>query len=140
MDADMKKTRVLFLDDNMSRHFMFSEAAPNHVVIHHAHSAKQAIELLDDNLEFDQVFLDHDLGGEQDEMSEPGKSNSGTPTGMDVVDHIIAMAKPPQHVVVHSMNAPAAEQMLYKLQGPGTIDRVSLVPFHQLMVSMRLGS
>ena len=106
---------VLFLDDSHWRHSAFTEITDllRDVRVSQAFNAATAIELLESQT-FDQVFLDHDLD-ERDIMVPVGAA-SCAPTGMDVVDHILTMTQPPRRVIVHSCNAPAAHEMVARLQ------------------------
>jgi hypothetical protein len=124
---------VLFLDDMETRHAEFMHrAAPMDVRVWQARSAYEAISLLD-SIEFDQVFLDHDLS-EEDIMVPPGEPTK-VPTGMKVVDHIVRMERPPGHVVVHTLNPPAAEAMCLRLASRQGI-RVDRIPFSIVVMMM----
>jgi CheY-like chemotaxis protein len=127
---------ILFLDDEGGRHEEFVRLVTKRgdsVHIEHAYTAAQAIALLG-GAAFVQVFLDHDLG-----EGDPGviEDASWGPSGMTVVDHIIAMAQPPQDVIVHSMNAPARLEMARRLNGSGRIREVRAIPFYDLIARMR---
>ena len=76
----------------------------------YAFSAAEAIAALDAHTsELVRAFLDHDLSID-DVLVEVG-APSKVPTGMAVVDHIVAMPRPPAAVVVHSLNEAAAIEM-----------------------------
>lgn len=107
-------TRVLFLDDMVWRHKAFKQAVGlrDDVEIWQAWSAAGAIKMLSEHW-FDQVFLDHDLS-EDDIMVEMGAAST-VPTGMDVVEFILTLSKPPGAIVVHSCNTPAAAEMVRRL-------------------------
>ena len=127
---------VLFLDDDHARHASFRARIE---VLGYARkrkllyvfSAAQAIAALRTHEgEIGEAFLDHDLC-EDDQWVAPG-GPSKLPTGMVVVDHIMAMQKPPRSVTVHSFNTRAAMVMcarLDKLRGVA----VRRIPFHHLL-------
>ncbi len=130
--ADGRRVRVLFLDDMAWRHTEFALALGRRgdlVELRRAWTAEEAIELLD-IYEFDQVFLDHDLC-EDDIMLEVGEKGRER-TGMDVVDHILAMDSPPQDIVIHSMNGPARMEMWRRLQESGRVARARPIDFYSL--------
>ena len=126
-------TRILFLDDMAWRHSEFAKAlfkrGVERVEVHRAWTAAEAKEYLH-MYEFDQVFLDHDLC-EEDIMLEVGERGKEA-SGMDVVDHIVAMENPPKDIIVHSLNGPARFEMCRRLEERGGI-RVRNLPFHDLL-------
>jgi ActR/RegA family two-component response regulator len=123
-----QQINILFLDDMEKRHQAFMKSfGSGDWKIWQAWTAKEAIGLLN-RMEFAQAFLDHDLS-EEDIMCEPGGPSS-VPTGMAVVDHIVAMPKPVPIVIVHSMNEPAAHAMVAKLEQVVRLTR--WVPFHMI--------
>lgn len=123
-----QQINILFLDDMSARHDAFMKAfGDGDWKIWPAWSAKEAIALLE-RMEFAQAFLDHDLSIE-DIMCKPG-GPSKVPTGMAVVDHIVAMSKPVPVVIVHSMNEPAAQAMVTKLEP--VVKMTRWVPFHMI--------
>jgi len=128
---------VLFLDDDPARHSAFRLAVPPWWDVTGAHSADHACILLGGQTRYDAVFLDHDLC-EEDVMSVPGLPTR-KPTGMAVVDHIVAMLEPPPSVVVHTMNPPAAEEMCRRLAATRRII-VQRLPFHLLLKQLELRS
>lgn len=103
---------VLFLDDDAHRRLTFNTNAPSWWTVFFAPDASTAFELLGKH-RFDVAFLDHDLH-EEDVMSVVGQPTKCL-TGMAVVDRIVKMIDPPPHVVVHTMNPPAAEEMCRRL-------------------------
>lgn len=128
---------VLFLDDMQWRHREFRrlvERRGDDVRVWHVHTANEAIELLG-RVSFAQVFLDHDLS-EEDVMVQVD-AESIVPTGMVVVDHIVDMDKPPPDVIVHSLNGPAREEMVRRLQSCPGVERVRGVPFTDLVVRLQ---
>lgn len=100
---------TLFLDDNMARQ-RWAAKHLNPTV--QAADASGAIAALSSG-GFDVVYLDHDLGDEtyQDEAEE----NSGS----GVVRWIVANKPAIGRVVVHSLNAPAANRMVQCLRDAG---------------------
>ncbi len=126
---------VLFLDDMEWRHSEFSKVVDHlpDVFISRVFTAGAAIDLLSSE-PFDQVFLDHDLCA-QDVMMAPG-APSVVPTGMDVVDAILAMPRPPTQVVVHSCNGPAAARMVERLETHPAGIWVRRIPFPTLLDRM----
>ena len=131
-EATDAETLVLFLDDMEYRHKEFRRITENlgNVRIMHVYTADEAIEELKLST-FDQVFLDHDLS-EEDIMVAVG-AKSKVRTGMDVVDHILTMERPPQEVIVHSCNGPAAAIMQVRLDTHKGIRSVKRVPFPELL-------
>lgn len=122
---------VLFLDDASWRHDEFQRISDHleDVYVTMTCTAQGAIEALKSE-EFDQVFLDHDLAL-VDSMVPPDGSST-EPTGMDVVRHILDMQRPPKEVIVHSMNGPAAEMMVSRLESHPAGIWVQRIPFHAL--------
>lgn len=108
--------KILFLDDNTSRH----RAMKPYLLHHEAYTALEAIDLLS-HYQYDFVFLDHDLGGEEGVSSE--KSNSGA-----AVARWIAETKPKIGIIIiHSLNPAGALNMESVLLGAGY--RVLKIPF-----------
>lgn len=126
--------RILFLDDMEHRHKEFLRLSnmipPHDHEIVQVWSAKQAIDKLKSET-FDQVFLDHDLS-EDDIMVKVGEKTK-VQTGMDVVDFILKMEKPPMDVIVHSCNGPAAWQMSLRLSEHPAKIRVRKLAFPELL-------
>lgn len=123
---------VLFLDDMTWRHQEFSRIADyiTDLLVTPVYSAAAAIKALNGEI-YDQVFLDHDLSPE-DVMMEPDGSSS-TATGMDVVQHILTMQRPPLQVIVHSCNAPAAARMASRLESHPAGIWVRRIAFPELL-------
>jgi CheY-like chemotaxis protein len=106
--------RILFLDDAKLRHETFALAHGGDSITH-VFTATEAVRALDELPRFDLVHLDHDLAEEHYlELSEglretpaPGDPPFDPGTGMDLVDHIIAMPaeRRPGAVTVHTHNA-----------------------------------
>jgi predicted O-methyltransferase YrrM len=130
---------VLFLDDDHDRHDRFRQRieALGYLARYrmiYVHSAADAIAALRAHEgEITQAFLDHDLSVE-DQLVLPGQPTLA-PTGMIVVDHIVTMRRPPEAVVVHSLNYTAAVEMCARLTTHGKI-AVTRVPFSQLLMHL----
>lgn len=108
--------RILFLDDNPARlQWATRELKPgNQLVL--VETATQAIEQFHlmgmlPSWSWDLVFLDHDLGGTT--YADPNDPN----TGSGVVRWIVANRPKVDWLVVHSLNAPAANGMVASLRG-----------------------
>jgi predicted O-methyltransferase YrrM len=125
--------KILFLDDMEERHKAFLKVSIGHEVVQ-VWCAEDAIAALKES-QFDQVFLDHDLS-EDDIMVRVGE-DSKVPTGMTVVDHIMTMDAPPQDIIVHSCNGPAAWHMATKLEGHQSKGKVRKIAFPFLLQLMR---
>lgn len=128
---------LLFLDDDLNRHWHFRTRvhelgyAGRYRMIF-VFTADEAIRALREHEgEIAQAFLDHDLS-EDDICIAPGAPTK-VPTGMAVVDHIVTMQRPPDSVIVHSLNYEAAIEMCARLEARRTI-AVKRVPF-TLMLS-----
>jgi len=130
---------VLFLDDDHDRHDRFRARIEalgyltrfRMIYVHSAHDAIAA--LREHEGEITQAFLDHDLSV-ADQMAVPGEPTLA-PTGMVVVDHIVTMQRPPEAIVVHSLNYTAAIEMCARLTGHGKI-AVTRVPFSLLLMQL----
>lgn len=115
--------RILFLDDMEDRHSAFTQANIGHH-IDRVWSAREAIEALAVNEQYDIASLDHDL--------DPG-SYEGAPkemTGYDVARAMVSdelKAKLPKLTIVHSLNVPGGCMMLDVLQDAGA--RAVRIPF-----------
>lgn len=117
-----ERKKVLILDDCEERHDLFGRHLKLYGIRgHHTRHVKDAL----DNLrryEYKYVFLDHDLG-----------LSDGYHTGMEVVDDVVTTERrrpgtfPRTLFVIHSMNAPAAEEMVHRLRQAGlNVKRVPL--------------
>lgn len=119
----MSTMRTLFLDDNPARRaWAKRELGPTRQLCT-AEDAVACIGFLRDTLPalfgieasppFDEVYLDHDLGGET--FADSSQPN----TGMEVVRWIVANRPTIGAVIVHSLNAPAANEMVARLRDAG---------------------
>lgn len=138
--------RILFLDDMKARHDAFRKNTIGHDVVF-VFTAKEAIEALDTQGRFDQARLDHDLEEThyaagmgvamchspicplypgQEHVRERGCPGGlyGSGTGMDVIDHIIAMApeKRPRKIISHTFNTERGKEMIRRLRDVGIRD------------------
>lgn len=112
--------RVLFLDDDLMRHDIFSTNHQNEkVLLHQVWTADQAISSIIELPRFDFIFLDHDLC----DQNYVGKGYvQGAGTGMDVVDYMCKSMdkdKWPSAVIIHSWNTYRAEEMERRLKEAG---------------------
>jgi hypothetical protein len=127
---------LLFLDDDLERHRRFHACIETRGYLEryriiYAFSAADAIQALRDHEgDIVQAFLDHDLS--EDDLLVALGEPTRVPTGMTVVDHILTMKKPPEAIVVHSLNYDAAVEMCARLSSISTI-AVRRVPFSQLL-------
>ena len=122
--------RVMFLDDMEERHKAFLQTArrtPGLTRVEAVWSAKQAIEMLSTQPQFDAAFLDHDLHPEHyagEFVAEEARATSG----MAVAEYIAKMEyKRPGYVIVHSWNGPASTRMCNVLREAGI--RFARIPF-----------
>lgn len=104
--------KILILDDNQNRLDIFRKNIEQKLKVlnstDYAKTAKEAIEFLRANSDYDYIFLDRDLG-------------EGVPTGEDVVDFLIDYMYPTEKVgiVIHSWNIPAGKRMHERLLSTG---------------------
>lgn len=101
--------KVLFLDDDPTRHRTFKARSIGHVV-HYATTASEAIEAFKQHGPFDVASLDHDLGGDQ--MVQPGTPGHG----QDVAEFLRDNPHLCRTVYIHSYNEPAARFMAYTIE------------------------
>lgn len=102
--------RVLILEDDQMRIDEFVlrlQKQIKNIVIDITDSSTKAINFIKTN-EYDVVFLDHDLGGLQNEWDEED-------CGMRVVDYIINKNIYKSKYIIHSLNIPRANIMYNKL-------------------------
>jgi CheY-like chemotaxis protein len=105
-------SRSLFLDDCPTRRRWASENLAGDSMMDFAHDAPAAIEALG-RIEFDVVYLDHDLG------DEVYVDSSRADCGMEVVRWIVANKPKVGKFVVHTMNTPAGHAMCRALKRAG---------------------
>lgn len=114
---ETKKIKILVLDDSQARLDIFKKNIEQKLKVlnstDYAKTAKEAIEFLRANSNYDYIFLDHDLGGLQMEWEEDN-------CGMNVVDWMVRNHYPKTpSVIVHSWNIPRGQEMLKRLQDKG---------------------
>ena len=109
----------LFLDDNPERTRMVKSSYPAGV---YTETAEECIERFQEREEWDIVMLDHDLGGKT--YVDSGREDCG----MEVVRQICQNKKKINLIIVHTLNHPAAEEMVKKLIEAGYND-VRRIPF-----------
>ena len=113
-------SRILFLDDDPARHREFEEAHRRDYVTY-CFTAAEAIRVLESAQPFDELHLDHDLGGRVfvKDVKE---------TGYEVVLHLAEMSKDrlPSRVIIHTHNLDGARRMIACL---GSRVPVSHIPF-----------
>lgn len=119
----MVRRKILFLDDSEAR----LNQAGNYFVeeeLYLARTAELAINRLSMLAPWDLVMLDHDLGQKYMQDSEdPG-------SGMEVVRYIELALPEIKKIIIHSWNAPAANEMRSRLARQGYT--VSYQPFGRL--------
>lgn len=116
--------KVLFLDDNLERHKEFAKGfGDDSNEIWYVETASDAIEVLNE-IKFDSIFLDHDLGGEYFVPSGDG-------TGYEVAEWLSENLDYNPIIIIHSMNPSGAVNMKNKLSGCGF--KPILYPFSCLM-------
>lgn len=108
--------RILFLDDNLVRHSRFKMNRIGCILVQ-AFTYEQAIKALDENPQFDEVYLDHDLS----DAAAAGKPGPEERTGADVARYIAAMPKEkvPRLVYIHSFNFSGRTRMVQILGDAG---------------------
>ena len=128
---------ILILEDDFERMIVFDNLLNklNWDYIH-VDTAKEAIKEIDKiiskEITVDEIWLDHDLGGEESQMS-PSIEN----TGYEVAKYIGSKIKISETlrnipVIIHSYNAPGAMNML-KVLG----DNARYIPFNILCEYLR---
>ncbi len=115
--------RILFLDDDPSRHRLFQERTSSEQV-EHVWNAAEAIEALQRET-FDVVSLDYDLSRSGDAL-----------TGYDVAQRLVETPNRSAIILIHSDNHGGAQRMI-EILGP----RAKWIPFYnldQLLTAVRL--
>jgi len=100
---------ILILEDDPLRMIAFRQRLEGHSITH-AEVAAEAIELLKKN-SYDLILLDHDLGGK----TYVDHTNQQEDCGMRVAEFFSIrpeQVRPHGPIVVHSLNGPAAQQMV----------------------------
>ena len=109
-------SRIFFLDDFKIRRDRFAQAHPNCVIVF-AESAQEAIDILSKDLDFDQIYLDHDLGNRV--FIDSNDENSGYQVAKFLSDKEIR-----GEIIVHSWNSAGARNML------GLLPQAKYQPFN----------
>ncbi len=112
--------RILFFDDDPTRHRRFGELMIGHDVTHAA-TIEEACKALAEDAPFDLVSLDHDLDKHTCRLGESGRDVSR------FIIEILPRNRHPRSIVIHSCNVVAAEAMERDFLGTGI--PVSRVPF-----------
>lgn len=107
--------KILFLDDDLRRRKIASRELRVGNALCIVEDANQAILSLTEMGPFDEVYLDHDLGGEIFVGSELPD------TGMEVVRWIVEHKPEIGKVIVHSLNEVGADMMATFLRDAGYI-------------------
>jgi hypothetical protein len=123
--ADIGPGRVLVLEDDPTRLALFRGAHPFATYVETAAECVAQLARQD----WDDVCLDHDLGGEM--FADPQREN----TGSGVVRWIVANRPRIRRVLVHSLNGPAATAMVQMLTKAGYV--AEHVPFLWLTAEQR---
>lgn len=115
--------KVLFLDDDLERHKRFKTRIVDagHKV-QYVFDAAEAINALEQNPAFDEVWLDHDLNDMHYIHYHAGTIPTDEQTGYTVACYIaeaLPEDKRPKCVVVHSMNPSGADRMTAALKSAG---------------------
>lgn len=116
--------KIIFLDDDHGRWRSFLAKVPT---AHRAETAAECINMIRESPEIDWLFLDHDLGG------ETWVDSNREDCGMEVVRYLCDNPRiiSIHHIVVHSHNVSAAQEMHDKLKDAGY--NVKLIPFYNMM-------
>ena len=106
-------SRIYILEDDPNRMKRFKPECIGHSMVHDD-TADEFIQKLEAETEhIDVMFLDHDLGGEQ------FVSSADANTGMEVVRWLVNNKKNIGRIIVHTLNPPAGEEMVYRLKHAG---------------------
>ncbi len=123
--------RILFLDDMGDRHRTFESKFGKKFTITHAYSYEEFIDIMENEEDFDVLFLDHDLSNKAI-MCNPN-DDIGEKTGTDIARWLVGYFsgdyaddhKP--SVIVHSLNPAGRENMVNILNDAGF--EVKGIPF-----------
>ena len=119
----VKKMKIFILEDDPRRMVYFRKEFENYGhSITWKETADEAIEHLKNHYdEYSNIFLDHDLGGQV--YVDSNEHNTGHTVAKWIAENTNG---PYDHIVIHSMNIPAAERMRMLLEDSNA------VPFHML--------
>jgi len=119
--------KILILEDDINRIRTFAaKLSPDRFDVVFVTTARGATDHLE-ALDFDVVFLDHDLGG--DVYVDPSNENTGSGVVRWILQNMESVGQPT--FVIHSLNTPAAEAMERDLGSP--FEHVYRIPFTQLV-------
>lgn len=119
---------LIFLDDDENRCNLVRKKLPG--MVKYAHTAQDCIKRIQEMEEISILFLDHDLGG------EVYVDTDREDCGMEVVRWIENNNPLIRNIVVHSMNKPAADEMVQRLQDASY--NASYVPFTVLIERIKI--
>lgn len=123
--------KVFILEDDPFRMKIFKRNLIGNTVTHTDDADIAVMELIANP--YDVIFLDHDLGGEQFVPEDPNENN-----GTKVVSSCSKWASDKNVlIVVHSLNGPAALNMIANLEMDGYLN-VKRIPFTQLVNGFKL--
>ena len=99
--------RIFFLDDNPVRRQRFASVHSACDIVF-AQTAQEAIDVLSKDTNFDQIYLDHDLGN--DTFVDSDLENTGYQVAKFLSDKDVR-----GEIIIHSFNAVGAKRMLQVL-------------------------
>lgn len=111
-----RMSRIFFLDDTEIRRDRFAQANQGCVIVF-AESAQEAIDILSKDLDFDQIYLDHDLGNRI--FIDSNDENSGYQVAKFLCNKDIR-----GEIIVHSWNRAGAQNMI------GLLPQAKYQPFN----------
>jgi len=97
--------KLLILDDDETRHKLFTQKYMNHERTH-VRTAKVCIKELQENGPWDYVFLDHDLGGRQ--WVDSNEEETGYQVALWLSENEELQ---PRKIIIHSFNPIGAGKM-----------------------------
>ena len=108
--------RVFFLDDSHERQRRFKMSRIGCILVQ-AFTYAEAIRALQEEAQFDEAYLDHDLS----EKAAAGAPEQGEKTGADVARYITTMPKDkiPKVIYIHSFNFSGRVRMVQILGDAG---------------------
>ena len=119
---------ILFLDDNMERIKKIKRCIKSLII---TKTVEQTIRELEKCEEWNIVFLDHDLGGE--EHVDSNRKDSGMEVARWIVNNNVNI----HHIIVHTLNGPAGEDMVSLLKENRY--KAEYVPFTKLIQNLENG-
>ena len=107
--------RVLFLDDNENRHTVFKKKSIGCSVDHVYTSAEAIKKLNNEEINYDIIFLDHDLNWQTE-----NELNENEEDGRTVAKHLVSIEKyKSSPIIIHSLNNSGGLYMKGILEGGG---------------------